>query len=127
VADELAGLRLDPAHLDAVLGRGGGLTPLGDDVVCGWLALHRAVGAETPTAADVVRRARERTTLLSATLVEHAAHGEVIPEFAAWVAASAADEPARAAALAAVGHSSGAGLLHGARTALLHLSRKAVA
>ncbi|WP_295655973.1 DUF2877 domain-containing protein [uncultured Nocardioides sp.] len=126
VAAELAGLTVDPAHLDSVLGSGGGLTPLGDDVVCGWLAMHRALGAPAPEADDVVRRARERTTLLSATLVQHAADGEVIPEFAAWVAASPTDEPARAAALAAVGHSSGAGLLHGARHALLHLSRKAV-
>lgn len=127
VVDQLAALRLDPDRLDAVLGSGGGLTPLGDDVVCGWLALRRALGVADHSEERVVRRARERTTLLSATLVDCAARGEVIPEFAAWVAAGPADEPARAAALAAVGHSSGAGLLHGARSALLHLTRKAVA
>lgn len=127
VAAELTDLAVDPHHLDRVLGSGGGLTPLGDDVVCGWLALHRSLGVETPWADAVVRRARERTTTLSATLVECAAHGEVIPQFAAWVAASEVDEPARADELAAVGHSSGSGLLYGARSALLHLSRKAVA
>ncbi|WP_426244917.1 DUF2877 domain-containing protein [Nocardioides sp. LHG3406-4] len=127
VAGELTALRLDPQHLDRVLGHGGGLTPLGDDVICGWLAQHRSLGVATPWADDVVRIARTRTTTLSATLLECAFHGEVIPEFAAWVAAHETDEPARAAELASVGHSSGAGLLYGARAALLHLSRKAAA
>ncbi len=127
VAAELSDLDLHPERLPDLLGRGGGLTPLGDDVVCGWLAAHHALGVATPWADDLVHRARTRTTTLSATLIECAAHGEVIPEFAAWVAATETDEPTRAARLAAVGHSSGAGLLHGARAAHIHLTRKAVA
>ncbi|MBA3780427.1 MAG: DUF2877 domain-containing protein [Nocardioides sp.] len=127
VAAELTALDLHAERLDSLLGRGGGLTPLGDDVVCGWLALHHSVRVATPWADDLVGRARKRTTTLSATLIECAAHGEVIPEFAAWVAATEADEPTRAARLAAVGHSSGSGLLYGARAALTHLHRKAAA
>lgn len=127
VAAELTSLDLHADRLDAVLGRGGGLTPLGDDVVCGWIALHHALGVATPWADELAIEARTRTTTLSATLIECAAHGEVIPEFAAWVAASEADEPTRASRLAAVGHSSGSGLLYGARAALTHLHRKAAA
>jgi len=47
----------------------------------------------------------------------------VIPEFASWVAAP--DDPDRAATLAAVGHTSGAGMLYGARLALTHLRGEA--
>lgn len=108
----------------AMVGLGDGLTPLGDDVLCGWLALHRAAGVATPEVDAAVREAAQRTTLLSATLLDCAMHGEVIPEFAAYAAALGTDaEPARAAALGAVGHTSGAGLLHGARLALATVDR----
>ena len=33
----LAGRRIDAANADDLLGRGEGLTPLGDDVLAGWL------------------------------------------------------------------------------------------
>ena len=81
-------------HLDRLVGRGDGLTPLGDDVLCGWLAA-RARRVARPT-----RRRRgpcaapRRTTLLSATLLDCALHGEVLPEFAAYVAV--ARHPGRA-------------------------------
>ncbi|GAA4371445.1 DUF2877 domain-containing protein [Nocardioides caricicola] len=110
---------LGPDDVARMVGRGDGLTPLGDDVICGWLAIHRAAGVETPDVDAAVRAHLGRTTLLSATLLDCAMHGEVIPEFAAWVAAT--DDPDRTAALAAVGHTSGAGMLHGARLALTHL------
>jgi Protein of unknown function (DUF2877) len=110
---------LTPADVAAMIGLGDGLTPLGDDVVCGWLALHRAAGVATPAVDAAVRDLAPRTTLLSATLLDCALHGEVLPEFAAYVAALGTDaEPDRVAALEAVGHSSGAGLLHGTRLAL---------
>ena len=109
----------DPVDVAALVGRGDGLTPYGDDVLCGWLALHRAAGRATPEVDDEVRAHLHRTTLLSATLLDCALHGEVIPEFAAYVAAlGTPDETARADALAAVGHSSGRGLLEGATRAL---------
>jgi hypothetical protein len=106
----------NPLHL---VGAGDGLTPYGDDVLCGWLAIHRAAGVPTPDVETEVRRLLPRTTLLSATLLDCAMRGEVIPEFAAYVASL--DTPGQAgaeAALAAVGHTSGTGLLEGARWAL---------
>jgi hypothetical protein len=112
-ADDVAG----------VVGRGGGLTPFGDDVLCGWLALHRAAGVPTPEVDAAVRSHLGATTLLSATLLDCALHGEVIPEFAAYLAAlGSPTRSAAAATLAAVGHTSGAGMLYGARLALAHLS-----
>ena len=118
--------RIDPDAATHLIGRGEGLTPLGDDVLAGWLALHRAAGVATPDVDDVVRTHAHRTTLLSATLLDCALHGEVVPEYAAWVGAlGTSDAPDRAAALSAVGGSSGAGLLHGARLALTQLQEAA--
>ncbi len=124
---EFAAAHLSRGRIDAdtaahLIGRGDGLTPLGDDVLAGWLALHRAAGVPTDDVDDVVRRFASRTTLLSATLLDCAVHGEVIPEYAAWVRAlGTPDAPARARALRTVGASSGAGLLHGGQLALAHL------
>lgn len=107
-----------PGDVREMVGRGDGLTPYDDDVLCGWLAIHRAAGVPTPEADAAIRACFARTTLLSATLLDCAMHGEVIPEFAAWVADPS--DPTRAAALAAVGHTSGRGMLQGARFALDH-------
>ena len=72
----------------------------------------------TPVVDAAVRALLPRTTLLSATLLDCALHGEVLPEFAAYLAALGTPaEPAAPPTLAAVGHTSGAGLLHGARPA----------
>jgi len=117
-----------PAEIDvaALVGRGDGLTPYGDDVLCGWLAAHRAAGIDTPEVDAAVRAAADRTTLLSATLLDCAMHGEVIPEFAAWLGSlGTADEEARAAALARVGHTSGRGLLEGGTRAMAGWERVA--
>jgi hypothetical protein len=110
------------AMLDDV-GRGPGLTPEADDVLCGWVAMHRSAGVATPELDDAVLARLGRTTLLSATLLECAVHGEVIPEFAAFVEAlGTPTEADRAAALGRLGHTSGAALLRGARAALSDLS-----
>lgn len=117
-----------PGSIDAadLVGRGDGLTPYGDDVLCGWLAVHRAARVATPEVDATVRALAPTTTLLSATLLECAMHGEVIPEVAAWLAALGTDdEEPRAAVLAQVGHTSGRGLLEGARRALADLERVA--
>ncbi len=109
--------------LPALIGRGEGLTPLGDDLVCGWLGAHRAAGTATPDVDRAVRALMPRTTPLSAELLDCALHGEVLPQFAAYLSALGTPaEPAAAAALLAVGHTSGAGLLHGARLALAALA-----
>jgi hypothetical protein len=105
--------------VEALVGAGDGLTPYGDDVLCGWLAVHRGAGHATDEVDAAIRERMPRTTVLSAALLDCAMHGEVIPEFAAYVAAlGGPDEAAATGALRAVGHSSGRGLLEGAQWAL---------
>lgn len=117
--------RLDATAADQLLGRGPGLTPLGDDVLAGWLAVHRLVGVATPEVDEVLAGARARTTLVSATLLDCAAHGEVVPEFARWLAALATSDARRCLdALLTVGATSGAGLAVGAAVALTTLDRR---
>jgi hypothetical protein len=109
----------DPGDLLDRVGLGDGLTPYADDVLCGWLAVRRAAGRGTPAVDAAVRAASSRTTLLSATLLDCALHGEVLPELAAYLRALGTPEQARCeAALAGIGESSGRGLLEGARLAL---------
>jgi Protein of unknown function (DUF2877) len=111
-----------------LLGRGPGLTPLGDDIICGWIATHRSAGVPTPEIDAAVRAGLPRTTLLSATLLDCALHGEVLPELGRFLAAVGTHtEACRAADLRAVGATSGAGLLHGARLALEELGQRAQA
>jgi hypothetical protein len=114
--DRLGPLRRD---VDELLGAGDGLTPYGDDVLCGWLAVYRAASHASAEVDAEVRDRLHRTTSLSAALLDCAMHGEVIPEFAAYVSALGTDHEERAAdELRAVGHTSGAGLLEGAGWAL---------
>ncbi|WGX98227.1 DUF2877 domain-containing protein [Nocardioides sp. L-11A] len=105
----------DPAAVSALVGRGDGLTPVGDDVLSGWLVATRAAGGDTHAVAAAVRERLPRTTGLSATLLRHAADGEAITPFRS---ALATGDPAAVAALLAVGHTSGAGMLLGAHLAL---------
>jgi hypothetical protein len=102
------------------VGRGDGLTPLGDDVLCGWLAARRATGSAVPEVTERVLGSRTATTTLSAELLDCAVRGEVLPEYGAWLAAavSGRESAGPRAALVAVGHTSGAGLLLGAVLAL---------
>lgn len=96
-----------------LLGHGPGLTPSGDDVLAGFLIGAHAFGLDvTRLQREVIRRAPDATTALSATLLWHAARGECIDEVAALAAAlcgRGAPEPALACLLA-VGHTSGAAL-----------------
>ncbi|MET0523208.1 MAG: DUF2877 domain-containing protein [Nocardioides sp.] len=116
------GARIDADAVPGLVGCGEGLTPLGDDVLCGWLALHRAAGVPTPDVDRAVRAHLGRTTLLSATLLDSALHGEVLPELGSWLSGlGTAAEDDRATALLRIGATSGAGLLAGARLALDHL------
>lgn len=103
-----------------LVGRGDGLTPYGDDVLCGWLAVTRGAGIKTPGVDAQVRKLAGTTTLLSATLLECAMAGEVVPEFATWLAGTGPVE-----AVERIGHTSGLGLVEGARLALSGLERVA--
>ena len=111
--------RLTPVHLDRLLGRGPGLTPLGDDVLAGWLVTRAALGRPDPVLSAAVRHRLAVTTLLSATLLECALRGEALPELAAWLADPSAPTTD---ALLAVGATSGAGMLTGARLALTSMT-----
>lgn len=107
--------------VSAVTGLGPGLTPAGDDLLCGALAgLHAASDPAAARLADVVRRlAPVRTTRLSAALLVAAADGAALPELAALLAAPTPDRAAAALRrLRAVGHTSGACLGAGALLAL---------
>jgi len=110
----------DPAAVPPLLGRGDGLTPVGDDVLAGWLVAGHAVGRAIEPVRTAVRAHAHRTTTLSAALLADAAAGECLPEFRALLLALATGHgvsPA-VAALAAIGHTSGAGMLLGAHLAL---------
>lgn len=120
---------LGDGHESAVpllLGRGSGLTPLGDDVLCGWLATVAAArGGHDPNgprtvAGAVTALAARHTTALSATLLDCATRGEVLPQFRRLVRdlASGEDPGSAADALLAVGHTSGSGMALGLSLAL---------
>lgn len=125
-ASALSALRgTDPAAVRALLGRGSGLTPVGDDVLCGWTATRHGLGTPSvPMIRAIQAAAPTSTTRLSATLLDRACAGEVIPQFRQLLLAlraPTASVPAigRAVdALLAVGHTSGAGMLLGATLAL---------
>ena len=115
---------LSPADVAGLVGRGDGLTPYGDDVLCGWLATHRAAGVATPDVDEAVRAHLSRTTLLSATLARLRAARRGHPRVRGLPRRPGhrRTRPSAADALAAVGHTSGRGLLEGARLALERLA-----
>ena len=119
---------IDVAAVATLVGRGDGLTPLGDDVLCGWLVAHRAARVATPEVDDAVRRALPRTTTLSATLLACALAGECADLVTAYLRAigTPGDQDARRA-LEGLGHSSGAGLAHGVDLAVASLTRSVAA
>jgi hypothetical protein len=102
-----------------LIGRGGGLTPDGDDLVCGVAAVI-AVGdwpralREAWLGALIGADLRRRTTALSATLLELAVGGMGPEPLQALVAG----DPAALARLEAIGHSTGRAIARGAAVAL---------
>jgi hypothetical protein len=109
-----------------LLGRGPGLTPTGDDVLAGTLVTLLALGSPTaiPLARAIAALAPGATTSVSAGLLRHAADGRCIPQLddvltaIAGAGTAAGPLPRAAGALLAVGHTSGAGLLHGVLVAV---------
>ena len=108
-----------------LLGRGPGLTPLGDDILCGALtglallgpaARSRRADRRLGALAGVVDAGiAGRTTALSAALLRHARRGEVAAAAAPLLQALAGrgDPETALAVLLEVGHTSGTGLAHG--------------
>lgn len=127
-ADALADLAVgEDTAVAPLLGRGSGLTPVGDDVLCGWLATRIATGTEPePIRSSALGLATGRTTSLSTTLLACAGRGEVIPEFRRLLLllTDHGDRgfdrrlEAELTALVRVGHTSGVGLLLGTLLAL---------
>jgi hypothetical protein len=68
-------------RLEMLAGRGPGLTPLGDDVLVGYLAGAALAGVDPAITFALAERAARRTTALSATLLRLAARGQ-LPEAA---------------------------------------------
>jgi hypothetical protein len=116
--------------VDALLGRGGGLTPAGDDLLAGALAALRALGS--PAAAGLGRAVRAlapgRTPRLSAALLSAADTGAMIPEAAAVLRGLASPGQHRrldvaVMGLVAVGHTSGWHLAAGLAAGAAHVAR----
>ncbi|MGH3508481.1 MAG: DUF2877 domain-containing protein [Nocardioidaceae bacterium] len=106
------------ARVPRLIGLGAGLTPYGDDVVCGALVACSAIGIQEGAAlVDAVSALDldRRTTATSALLLRHAVSGYCIDEVADYLHALATGRKVDQArrTLLAVGHSSGAGLLEG--------------
>jgi hypothetical protein len=91
----------------SLAGRGPGLTPAGDDVLVGYAAGLTLFHDRIDEAEAIARRAGRLTTHLSATLLEHAARGE-LPEPAHYFLERGDPRP-----LANFGHSSGRCLMLG--------------
>lgn len=116
----------------ALLGRGRGLTPAGDDALCGVLLLLGAVDHPAlPALRRAVKAATPRTTSLSASLLLAAADRYAVPCVTGLVAAAVAGDAARCTQLLvpvlALGHSSGRDLatgVAGAGQALLEASHR---
>lgn len=113
--------RLTKNHVRSLVGAGPGLTPLGDDVLAGWLTVRAALGEPDAAVSDGVRRQLDRTTMLSATLLDCALRGEALPQLARWLADPS---PATRQSLLEVGGTSGAGLLAGATLALRSIDQR---
>lgn len=94
-------------HLENLVGRGPGLTPLGDDVLIGYLAGLALSGIASCVTSAWVAPAAPRTTSLSSTLLELAAHG-CLPEAAHRLLEDGDPEP-----LLAFGATSGQGIALG--------------
>ncbi|GGL29830.1 DUF2877 domain-containing protein [Phycicoccus endophyticus] len=116
----------DPhAAVHALVGRGPGLTPSGDDALAGGLLVRRARGAALAAGDPLLHAVRGRlgaTTAVSASLLAAAGGGWATPEAVRLVdAAARADLDAVEAALPAVlalGHTSGRDLVAGVAAAL---------
>jgi hypothetical protein len=133
LVDALASGKAPEDAVSRLLGRGPGLTPTGDDVLAGALVTLHALGspAAVPLARAVRALAPAATTAVSVGLLQFAAEGSCIPQLADLITAlapptqadiasagAAGALPRAAGALLAVGHCSGAGLLHGVLVAV---------
>jgi hypothetical protein len=121
------GLDAQSSAAAALLGRGPGLTPSGDDVLAGFLVGARAFGRSAPgVERTVAGTASIATTALSAQLLHSAARGECVEQLTNVVRGllNGALSPAAVIALRAVGHTSGTALAHGLLAAAVFANRR---
>lgn len=119
-----ARLRVDGDWIGERIGRGEGLTPEGDDEICGALLVAHAVGEQSLAAPATAQLAR--TTALSASLIEAAAQGYGVPALVSFVDAVLAGDPEAGGLreqVLAIGHTSGEALVRGVCAALPTPSR----
>lgn len=115
-----------------LIGSGPGLTPAGDDVVAGALVAAYAFSdtrrslwvRETRAALDA-----DRTTVVSHALLHHALDGYATPQLASYIDAlgTGRDRAETRGALLAVGHTSGAALVHGVDLVVFPAAREGAA
>nr|WP_240977956.1 DUF2877 domain-containing protein [Knoellia sp. DB2414S] len=119
----LSGGEVD-GRVSVLVGAGGGLTPSGDDVLCGILLGLRLRGrlAEAEVLWRAVRPWLAATTSLSASLLTEASQGYAVPPVVRLARALAAGDRALAVRavdeVRAIGHTSGTDLLAGFTAAL---------
>jgi hypothetical protein len=115
------------AVVEALVGLGPGLTPAGDDVLAGALAALAGAGDSLRfgVLSAEVGRVLSRTTPVSAALLGEACRGRAVPELIGLLRALAGggDLDVALGRLAQVGHTSGAALALGVRSALRALDR----
>ena len=116
------------AAVAALVGRGHGLTPSGDDALAAALLAARALDSDRAAAlAGAVRSRLSATTAVSAALLEAAADGWAVPEVVALVEAAAAGDVRGTESLLppvlALGHHSGSDLVAGLGAALAALAQ----
>jgi hypothetical protein len=119
VGELTAAVGVPEIDVAALLGRGPGLTPSGDDVLAGYLLGRRAFGAPDHVRAASVLRAASRTTALSRALLSYAVDGWCLPQVRGLIASLGRPrpEPAALQGLVAVGSSSGRALAAGVAAA----------
>lgn len=105
-----------------LIGLGSGLTPAGDDVLTGVIAVFRMAGTDPwfdRPAGQIADRAQGKTTVTSAAMLRHAARGELPERLADYIAAKSETGLVRTRSLLqAVGHSSGRDMMRGVALAL---------
>ncbi len=113
--------------LDGLLGLGGGLTPAGDDFICGFLLARFIISNMTDLSGicssdHIVAVASRKTTALSATLIRCAVQGkadERVMNGLRWIAEGKGEIKTIKKELLSYGSSSGVDTLAGMLAALL--------
>jgi hypothetical protein len=109
-----------------LVGRGAGLTPEGDDVLAGACAVLAAAGRADRAAALLPADLRERTTALSATLLELAVQGAAAAPLHDLVDPGRASWRDALAEMRALGHTSGGAMAVGAAAAAARTDGQAI-